>query len=122
MYNDVVSDILFGVLVVLVPDMSLTVGLCGKSKITYFAFKGLLSCVAPHMLKKCTLVTGGIMTSAYITFKGRHQEVLLVVALESSQVGEHGSAESAGEFSLQLHLFEGGVIILLTIIGAKGSI
>ena len=122
MYNDVVSDILFGVLVVLVPDMSLTVGLCGKSKITYFAFKGFLSCVAPHMLKKCTLVTGGIMTSAYITFKGWHQEVLLVVALESSQVGEHSSAESAGEFSLQLHLFEGRVIILLTIIRAKGSI
>ena len=45
MDNDVVPDILFGVLIVLVPHVSLTVGLGGEAKVADLALEGLLSSV-----------------------------------------------------------------------------
>ena len=118
-YNDVVSYILFTVLVVFVPDMSLTIGLCGESKVTYFAFKRLLSGVSPHVLEQRALVPGGVGARAHVALEGGHQQVFLVVTLQSSQVGEHSGTQATRKLSLQLHLFENGIIVLLSIVRAK---
>ena len=118
-YNDVVSHILFTVLVVFVPDMSLTIGLCGESKVTYFALKRLLSRVSPHVLEQGALVPGGVGAGAHVALEGGHQQVLLVVTLQSSQVGKHRWTQATGKFSLQLHLLEHGIIVLLSVVGTK---
>ena len=97
----------------LIPHMSLTVGLGGEAKVADFALEGLLSGVCPHVLEQGGLVPGGVVTCAHITLEWCHHQMLLVVTLEGPEVGKHSGAETTGELSFQLHFLEDRVIILL---------
>ena len=95
-----VPDIILGVLVVLVLDMTLTVGLRGEAEIAQSAFKRLLAGVSTHVLQQDALVRCAVATGANIALKWRTGEVLLVVPLEGPQVGEDGRAPATGELAL----------------------
>ena len=92
-------------------QMSLAVCLSGEAEAAYLALERFLPRVSPHVPGEGALVIAGVGAGAHVTSVRGLAQVLLIVALQSSQVGKDCGTKTAGKLSLQLHFFDDRIVV-----------